>query len=110
MKLHEDGEAVKQIFDHFRNLGIAGVTLGATRFTVEGAQTGNLLVQVTLSISTAILVVLAFSLLYLNYRHGLELLHKRHPAHTNTSIVLTALYALIFLSLFAAIARESWKP
>lgn len=67
-KLTKDENAIKAIFDHFRNLGIVAVVFGAALWTFENPGTGWL--AWSGRISCVCLTVLGFFLLVLNVRHG----------------------------------------
>ena len=103
LKMHENDEVVKQIFDYFRNVGIAALVLGATRWTTT-APSQLWLTPYALMLSTALLVLVGVSLFILNFRHGLFLLHKHLPPMSFKAVMIKIAHGLFIFSLFGALS------
>lgn len=104
MKLHEDSESVKQIFDHFRNVGIAALLLSSTGWTSRQILSPALFMQITYSIATLLLVMVGVGLFILNFRHGHFLLDKRLPRLSWKSLLIRLCYGLFIFIFFASLA------
>ena len=100
-KLIASDEAVKLVFDHFRNIGIAGAVLAAGLWTIQHPVIG-LLGYMSL-MSGGALCVLGVFLLYVAERHGRRKFQSTNLAwYWEAAVVLV--YALGLFALFAAAA------
>ncbi|MFV8599179.1 hypothetical protein [Ralstonia pseudosolanacearum] len=102
-KLIANDDAVKTIFDHFRNIGIAGTVFAAGVWSLK-SQAEGLLTYMTLA-SGAALCVLGVFLLVLAERHGSQKLKEAHlPVYLEWTVVIV--HSLALLTLFANAALK----
>lgn len=92
-------EAVKSVFDHFRNIGIAGAVLAAGGWNLTHSSTGFLAyVKVAAGLS---LCALGLFLLIVAERHGhRKFKESRLPWYWE--LVVRVVYSLSLISLFTA--------
>jgi hypothetical protein len=102
-KLVASDEAVKTLFDHFRNIGIAGAVLAAGAWTLTHQATG-LLSYMSLA-SGMSLCVLGVFLLIVAERHGHKKLRDADlPMYWD--LIVRLVYGLALFSLFAVAAQR----
>lgn len=102
--LAKDGDSVRMIFEHFRNLGIAAVILGASKVTGAAiwAKDGSG-ISISAAISTSLIVVLGVTLFLLNFRHGSLLLEARVSSVWKL-LAIKLVYAWFIYALWLALA------
>ena len=100
-KLIANDEAVKNIFDHFRNIGIAGAVLAAGAWTISHPATGAL-VYMSYAAGASI-CILGLFLFLVAERHGSKKLKEANlPLYWEFLAILV--YSLAVLTLFTAAA------
>jgi len=103
-KLPEDPTLVRQIFDHFRNVGIAGVVIGASRWTWSGIESKSGFIFYMQLAQTMVFVAVGLWLFGLNLRTGLNLLHSRYPPLSWQASTVEFIYTFFIFALLAALA------
>lgn len=102
-KLVTNDEAVKAIFDHFRNIGISGTVFATGVWSLKSQEEG-LLAYMSLACGVA-LCVLGVFLLILAERHGSQKLKEAHlPVFWEWTVVVV--HSLAMLTLFADAAMR----
>jgi hypothetical protein len=101
-KLHEDGETVKAIFDHFRNVGIAGLIIGASQWVLFDIWAKEGVYLWVSLISATLLFLIGLSLFALNFRQGLFQLGQRIPKKSWCFFAIHLIYGLFIFSLLGA--------
>jgi hypothetical protein len=101
-KLIASDEAVKALFDHFRNIAIAGTVLAAGAWTLQHPQAGRMMGYMSLASGLA-MIIAAFFLLVVAERHGRKMFTKVDiPWYWH--LLITTTYSLTLLSLFTNLA------
>lgn len=103
-KIATNDNAVKTIFDHFRNVGIAGAIAAVGIWTFKHPSSG-LLTYVSYASAVALLLLAAF-LLVLNERHGHRKFEEAN-APWPWQIAVRLIYGLTLVSLFTGPAVRS---
>lgn len=102
-KLLLSDEAVKTVFDHFRNVGIAGAVFAAGGWTLTHRAAGWL-GYMSLASGLA-LCVLGVFLLFVAERHGRKKF-KEYSLPLHWDLIVRLVYGLALFSLFAAAIQQ----
>ena len=102
-KLETEPDLVKQVFDHFRNIGIAALVFSGTRWTDAEAMNRDGFFQFTAVINSTFLYTTSITLFILNYRHGLIQLDKHFSKHSRPGVTVRIFYAMFAYALFTAL-------
>lgn len=101
-KLIASDEAVKALFDHFRNIAIASSVLAAGAWTLQHPQTGRMMGYMSLA-SGLSMCIIAFFLLVVAERHGRRMFSKVDiPWYWH--LLITVTYGLTLVALFTNLA------
>lgn len=110
-KLWTDSDAIKQIFDYFRNVAIAGAVVGAVPWVLSSGE-GTQVLRYLNWVSAALLLMVGAGLFFLNFNHGQHLLSQRGLRDSRAGFALRFVHGLFIFALFGALTRidPHWVP